>query len=135
MAPNSFSIKNIFLYWLPLVAWMSAIYYFSSHPHFSLVQQTTFDFILFKTLHMVEYAFLYYLWFRALYQTNIIPKKNTLLAAILLTLLYAISDEYHQTLVPTREGKLRDVVIDFAGIMIIWYYIKSNLRFVTKYLL
>lgn len=84
---------------------------------------------------MVEYGFLYYLWFRALHQTNIIPKKNTLLAAILLTLLYAISDEYHQTLVPTREGKLRDVIIDFAGIMIIWYYIKSNLRFVTKYLL
>lgn len=114
---------------------MSAIYYFSSHPHFTLVQQTQFDFVLFKSLHMIEYAFLYYLWFRALYQTNIVAKKHTLLLAILLTVFYATTDEFHQTLVPTREGKLRDVAIDFAGIMIIWYYIKSNLRFVTKYLL
>ncbi len=84
---------------------------------------------------MIEYAFLYYLWFRALYKTNAIPKTHIFQVAILLTLLYAISDEYHQTLVPTREGKLRDVLIDFAGILLIWYYIKSNVRFVTKYLL
>lgn len=113
---------------------MSAIYYFSSHPHFTLVQQTTFDFILFKSLHMIEYGFLYYLWFRALHQTNIIPKKHALLVAILFTVFYATTDEFHQTLVPTREGKLRDVLIDSAGMLIIWYYIKSNFRFVTKYL-
>lgn len=84
---------------------------------------------------MVEYAFLYYLWFRALFKTTSMQHRHALTVAIILSLLYAISDEYHQTLVPTREGKLRDIFIDFAGILLIWYYIKSNVRFVTKYLL
>lgn len=113
---------------------MTAIFYFSSHPHFEITDATTLDFILFKTLHMIEYAFLYYLWFRALYKTTKTSQKQILVFAMILSLLYAVTDEYHQTLVPTREGKLRDVFIDFAGIVIIWYYIKSNLQLVTKHL-
>lgn len=128
------SFRNVILYWLPVFVWMGAIFYFSSNQHFTLVDQTLFDFILFKILHMVEYAFLYYLWFRVLIQTTKIPKQKVLTVALFTTLLYAASDELHQSFVPTREGKLRDVFIDFAGIAIIWYYIKSNLKFVAKHL-
>ncbi len=128
------SPRNVIFYWLPLFVWMGAIFYFSSNQHFTLVEQSLYDFILFKILHMIEYAFLYYLWFRALSQTTKMPKKTVLSLALIATLFYAATDEIHQSFVPTREGKLRDVFIDFAGIMIIWYYIKSNLKFVTKYL-
>lgn len=128
------STKNFVFYWLPLIVWMGAIYYFSSYQHFTIVPLSTLDFILFKFLHMIEYAFLYYLWFRALYKSSKMSKNDALLAAFILSVLYAASDEYHQTLVPTREGKVRDVLIDFTGIVVIWYYIKSNLQFVTKYL-
>jgi VanZ family protein len=32
-----------------------------------------------------------------------------------ITIAFAISDEYHQTFVPGRDGNIRDVLIDSAG--------------------
>jgi VanZ family protein len=37
-----------------------------------------------------------------------------------LAVLYAISDEVHQSFVPTREGTLRDVIIDAIGALLAW---------------
>ena len=37
------------------------------------------------------------------------------LAALWVAVLYAATDEFHQTFVPTREGCLRDVFIDSTG--------------------
>ncbi len=36
-------------------------------------------------------------------------------AALWLAALYAATDEFHQTFVPSREGCLRDVAIDSSG--------------------
>jgi len=35
--------------------------------------------------------------------------------AFFLTMIYAISDEYHQSFVPGRSGNLADLVIDATG--------------------
>ena len=32
-------------------------------------------------------------------------------------LVYAISDEFHQTFIPGRSGELRDVLIDTTGVI------------------
>jgi VanZ family protein len=44
--------------------------------------------------------------------------------ALLVTALYAATDEYHQTFVPTRDGCVRDVFIDScgaaAGLFLLW---------------
>ena len=42
------------------------------------------------------------------------PKRKIILPA-LCALLYAVSDEIHQSFVPGRSCELRDVCIDFAG--------------------
>ena len=46
------------------------------------------------------------------------PSGRAVVGAVGLTLLYAVSDELHQSLVPGRNGRLDDVVIDLAGAVV-----------------
>jgi VanZ family protein len=39
-------------------------------------------------------------------------------AALLFTIIYAITDEWHQAFVPGREGRVGDVLIDSVGALI-----------------
>eukprot|EP01056_Protomagalhaensia_sp_Gyna25_P002040 Protomagalhaensia_sp_Gyna_25__2039@NODE_2098_length_1294_cov_63_320319_g1735_i0_p1_GENE_NODE_2098_length_1294_cov_63_320319_g1735_i0NODE_2098_length_1294_cov_63_320319_g1735_i0_p1_ORF_typecomplete_len175_score5_88VanZ/PF04892_12/1_1e17_NODE_2098_length_1294_cov_63_320319_g1735_i07241248 len=78
------------------------------HAHFSLR----------KAAHCLEFAVLYTL---ILYALNAAPCSQFLLwtrhnHAFLITLLYAASDELHQAFVPTRSGRIQDVLIDALGI-------------------
>jgi VanZ family protein len=77
------------------------------------------EFVLRKTAHMAAYATLVLLlrWALAGWRTRWSPRLLTL-TALGLTILYAISDEWHQTFVPTREGTPRDVAIDTCGALI-----------------
>jgi len=63
--------------------------------------------------HFGEYALLAALWSWALAPTL---GRRTLLAAAAISLLYAISDEYHQSFVPGRDSDPLDVLVDAAGI-------------------
>lgn len=75
---------------------------------------------------MIEYAALYFLLFRmfhGLQKKN--KKKNIFLFSFIISFLFALSDELHQTFVPTREGRLRDIVIDTTGMVIMYIYIKK----------
>ena len=123
-------------YWLPAIIWMGIIFYFSSRLNTSVTGEFLFDFIFFKSLHMIEYATLYFLLFRGFYSLNNkrITNNDKFLFPIILSVLYAFSDEIHQTFVPTREGKIRDVFIDTAGILIMYIYIKHNITTLKKIL-
>ncbi|OGK14550.1 hypothetical protein A3C98_02120 [Candidatus Roizmanbacteria bacterium RIFCSPHIGHO2_02_FULL_37_15] len=124
------------LYWLPPIVWMTFIFYLSSRLRTSVTGEFLFDFLIFKMLHMVEYAILYFLLFRALYSINSqhFTINNKYLFSIIISILYAALDEFHQTLVPTREGKIRDVIIDTAGIILMYIYIKNKITTLKKYL-
>lgn len=66
-----------------------------------------------KGWHATEYAILDGLLFRWL-RIRLIPTR-ALAAALLFCVLFAASDEWHQTFIPGRDGNLRDVLIDSAG--------------------
>ncbi len=70
------------------------------------------DLVLRKLAHASTYGALTLLWFRAL--GPITPRA--LAAAAAISLLYAISDEYHQSFVAGRHGSPLDVGIDAIGI-------------------
>lgn len=127
--------QSFLIYWFPPVVWMTAIFYFSSQRHFGITNSLLVDFVFFKLLHMIEYGFLYYLIFRAINKTTHLKSRDQLSLAILIVLLYAISDEVHQHFVLTREGKIRDIMIDMVGIFIFYYSIKENFETVVKKLL
>ena len=123
-------------YWLPPIIWMALIFYLSSRLRASATGKFLFDFLIFKTLHIIEYAILYFLLFRAFHSINNkqLTIDNKLMLPIFLSIFYSISDEVHQTFVPTREGKIRDILIDILGILLMYIYIKNNIKVVKKFL-
>lgn len=127
---------NKFLkYWLPPILWMYIIFYMSSQQHVSVSAQPTYNFVVLKTGHMIGYAVLYLLFFRAVYFQKKKQKLDTvLLKSIFYTLLYATFDEIHQLFVPTRTGHLQDVVIDSIGIFIIYTLIKYNFKYIKRFI-
>jgi len=80
-----------------------------------------FYFIERKSFHVIEYFILASLIYYALARSFSI-KKSLLLASIT-ALLYAASDEWHQTFVFSRDGTVRDVAIDLMGIIIAGIFI------------
>ncbi len=122
------NIRKLIWYWGPPLALMMFIFYLSSRQRVSISEVYTINFVVFKSLHIIEYAILYFFVFRALY--NSLDRKNMrriYLLAIAITFLYAVSDEVHQTFVPTRNGSGRDIVIDSIGIFLSFQYTKNYL--------
>lgn len=68
-----------------------------------------------KAAHMTEYAILAVLAWGNLLAWKAFPKKHSYEIALLSAILYAMSDEYHQTFVAGRSGNLTDVGIDGLG--------------------
>lgn len=130
-------VTALLWYWLPAAVWMTLIFYLSSRQRIALSQEYFLNFFIFKSLHVIEYALLYFFIFRGFY-LSIHKTPHPLVKipkyAFFLSLLYAISDEIHQSFVPTREGKFRDVVIDTLGIVIMYTFLKSRLPLIKKYL-
>ncbi len=121
-------------YWGPPLLWMVVIFFLSSRESTQVSDIYTWNFIFFKSLHIIEYAILYFLLFRAVLQENPKNQKKARLIALLITFLYAVSDEVHQTFVPTREGRLRDVGIDTIGMSLMYIYTKYRLKSIGRFL-
>lgn len=111
-------------YWLPSFIWMAVIFAFSAKQNVKIAPTQEENFFIFKTLHMLEYAWLYILNYRALSNTTKAKKPAVRLMAFLLTIAYASTDEFHQLFIPSREGRLRDVIIDAAGAIFAWISLK-----------
>jgi VanZ family protein len=100
--------------WLPVLAWATLIFAFSSIP--SLSSGVSFDEILRKGAHVTEYAMLAFLLWRATQDEA---------AAFFGAVLYAASDEFHQSFVRGRHGAPRDIAFDasgaFLGLLLVRY--------------
>ncbi len=62
-------------------------------------------------------------------------EKRRWLWALLLCVLYALSDEFHQLFVPGRAGRISDVCIDSAGAALgisVFYFAKKCKKCLTK---
>jgi VanZ family protein len=64
------------------------------------------DLLVKKAGHMMGYGVLMVLCYRAVGNWR---------KALATTILYACSDEFHQTFVPSRHGSILDVGVDTAG--------------------
>lgn len=95
----------------PPVALMGLIFLLSAQPDLS-TGLGFWDILLRKLAHIGVFGALTLLWVRALGPLT----ARTVLGAVTISLLYSISDEYHQTFVSGRSGSPRDVGIDAIGI-------------------
>lgn len=94
---------------IPAILWMCVIFYFSSRSTTGIGTNEIDRFLILKSFHLMEYAFLAILLLYAIYKKSIV---------IFIAYLYAISDEIHQYFIPGRTSRFRDTLIDLIGILI-----------------
>ena len=132
-------MKSFLKYWLPLLIWIGVIFVGStsvmSVPHTSryiipvllwlkpgMTPQTIWVIIVFirKCVHVIEYAVLALLLWRALRSLPILRTKTLMVfgAVLLGCAMLAASDEFHQSFVASRTASLHDVLIDVCGALI-----------------
>lgn len=126
---------NKLKYWIPSFIIAVVIFLLSSRQKIVITHKTFLDFLIFKSLHMVEYAIFFAANFRAVFNSLVKDKYKAGKIALVITVIYAIGDELHQSFVPTREGKLRDVGFDTIGALLTMLYIWKWLPKAPKKLL
>ena len=134
-------------YWVPVIVCMVLIFSASGDSHsyqhssrliaplvkffFPAISPESLDLVVLyvrKCAHLTEYAILALLFWRAVrkpVKQDSRPWSWPLAGrSILFVALYAASDEFHQSFVPTRDASLHDVAIDTTGaalgILIFW---------------
>ncbi|HJZ47588.1 MAG TPA: VanZ family protein [Roseiflexaceae bacterium] len=111
--------------WLAIAGWMALIFFLSSQPQLPSAPDPLADLIFKKGAHFTAYAVLVMLFRRALP-----PGRWAVALSWVLTVLYAASDEWHQSFVPGRHPQLTDVLIDasgaVAGLLIFWWLLRRK---------
>jgi VanZ family protein len=107
---DTFSADNTGGVLAPLLAWLL--------PGLAPATLESIHALIRKSAHVTEYAVLAALWWRAFARGN--PGRPTAAAWLTLAIgvVVAAADEAHQSLVPSRTGSVRDVVIDTAGVLL-----------------
>jgi len=142
------TVRSFVKYWLVVLAWMAVIFTASSdsrsYQHssrliapllywlFPHISPHTVDWVVFiarKCAHVTVYSVLALVLWRAVRR----PVKSDprpwswkqFGVVVFLVCLYACSDEYHQSFVPTRTPAVHDVVIDTlsgaAALLVVWF--------------
>jgi len=75
-------------------------------------------FFVVKGWHMTEYAVLVSLVVVILRRASVGSRVSSIWLAFAFAVVFAASDEWHQTFVPGRDGCTRDVLIDTGGALL-----------------
>ena len=141
------------LSWILVITWMAVIFLLSAQPAndsaslstgitdwiyqllinvFPNLNIETLHLLIRKLAHFTIYLVLGVLLLNALSHNEQKQSANIVLA-LLVSSLYAISDEIHQVFVSGRAGQISDVLIDIIGSLIgIYGYVMFN-KFLKKW--
>ena len=88
-----------------------------------------------KMAHVTEFGLFSITIFHGIRGGRIGWRLNWALATLAIAVTYAGLDEWHQSFVPLREARLRDVAIDALGAVsaqtLVWLYAKWKSNFVV----
>lgn len=147
--------------WSLALLWMGVIFYLSSQsglesahlssgfrekllsflglffPAIKTASFDGFDYFIRKNAHFFAYLFLGILVYFAVTNSHW-PKP--FFTAMIICVMYAASDEWHQLFVPGRSGQISDVLLDSSGallgiivcLFILKIFFKKNTPFVKK---
>ena len=119
------TLRKQLLLWLPVVAWMATIFFLSAQPDLPHPSAGSLDRLISTAAHVFMFALLALLTARALS-----PGRRSGLIALALTLLYALSDEFHQLFVPGRHADPWDLAADALGALLgvaAWAWLKRTI--------
>jgi len=113
--------------WGIVLLWMAVIFFLSSQSTLPSFANTWADWLQDIGGHFIAYAVLAGLLWWALNGSGV---SRPALWAFLIALLYALSDEYHQSFVPGRHPDPLDIVTDLAGAAaaLLWLSRRSRSR-------
>lgn len=112
------------LNWLPALVMMSIIFWFSAQPAEELPVFSWADTIVKKSGHVIGYALLAFSYWYALGLD-----KNKRWLAWLLVIIYALTDEFHQSFVSGRHPSIWDVLIfDNLGVLVSLWLTNTHLK-------
>lgn len=129
------AVKNFLKFYLPALIWMGLIFYFSSLSELRYrAGGISSEVFLRKGAHFLEYAVLAGLWWRIFFVLGRRDWKKAYGWSFLITFGYALSDEWHQSWVDGRSGRLIDAVYDgLSGLVFlqgrVFFLRKSFFRF------
>lgn len=122
---------------MPVVVWMSFIFFASTdlgsaahtsrflvpflhwlNPEISARAIASVQFFIRKAAHLSEYALLAILLLRALRSQRPFGFWKPAAVVLFVAALYAVTDEFHQSFIPTRTPSVRDVMIDTTGALV-----------------
>lgn len=136
---NKRILITIILSWSLVILWMGLIFFFSHQParesselssgitevivdvvnviapdNDQIFNRDIISFSIRKAAHFGVYLVLGLLVSNGLIYSSI-PRSKAIILALLICVLYAISDEFHQLYVPGRSGQVSDVLLDSSG--------------------
>jgi VanZ family protein len=102
---------QILLSWAPAALWASALFYLSHQPILPGPALPVSD----KVLHLVAYLIL---GITLAWAGRRSRKTMAHLAFLGIGILFALSDEWHQSFVPRRDPSAGDFLADFLGVLL-----------------
>ena len=115
-----------FAVWIPVVLYSVLIFYISSIPGPEIPTPGGRDL---SFLHVPLFFGLSYLLFRTLENRG---SKAAIILAIVITAVYGIFDEIHQSFVPGRDFSYMDMLFDFLGASLIIFKLWKRTTFVVR---
>lgn len=105
--------RRLIFYWLPLALYCGAIFWQSAYPSIQGPEPfSQFD----KVQHLAAYGIMAWLFARALTREAPALSPGTIRwTAVAFACLYGLSDEFHQSFVPSRTADVWDWAADTAG--------------------
>jgi VanZ family protein len=132
-------MRSFLKYWLPVSIWLGVIFLGSTdlmsaehtsrflvpflrrlRPGITAGAVAQIQFFVRKAAHLMEYAILAILLWRAVYRgTNLKMKMSILFTAVgFACAIFAAGDEFHQSFVVSRTASAQDVLIDVCGAVV-----------------
>jgi len=99
------------------------------------IEFNTFSHFIRKSSHFIAYLILGILSLHAIDEEKN-PTITWIIKALLICVLYAMSDEFHQLYIPGRSGEIKDVLLDSTGSLfgIIGYFlVRHRVKKHTEY--
>lgn len=116
--------------WAPVALWMSLIYGLSAQSHLPTPEHRWLDVVIEKSAHAFEFGVLTLLLLRAL-PTDPSSRRRSLIFAVCVACVYALTDEFHQRYVPGRSADWTDILADWSGVVtvaVLWWQVQLRRR-------
>ena len=129
------SVSKIYFfvkYIIPVLTVAGIIFYLSAKPGLGSWMSNPLETILRKGAHFTEYGLLAFFLWRLFYNGWKMFFGASFWFALILSTLFAISDELHQSFVEGRNGSNVDVIVDFFSafviLRVIAFFIKRKMK-------